>query len=453
MTGRAWLLLLLLVAAIAAAALAAPRLEGTPPGIDVPDVHVLGRAPLALQIELSDEGTGLRSAVVRLVHAGGETTLVERAFPGGLLAGGAAGSRTASLELTLDPASLGLSDGDVQLVITARDWSWRDGLAGNGAERTMPLRVDTRPPKVRVETGLTWVRRGGAGVVVYEVDEDGESGVRVADTFFPGVPAAQGDEGRRVALYAVPVEAPPEPTLRVVARDAAGNETEVRWPARVVERGFPETTIRLSSQFLSNVAQPLAQANGVGSADPVEAFRHVNEDLRARSEARIREILREPSQDRLFDGPFEQLANSKVTSGFAEHRSYRIDDRTVSEARHYGFDLAATAATPVTAAAAGVVRHAGDLGIYGNTVLLDHGLGLATLYAHLSQVDVEPGQRVAKGETLGLSGATGLAGGDHLHFAVLIGGTYVDPLEWWDARWVKEHVEAVLARSSPYASR
>jgi murein DD-endopeptidase MepM/ murein hydrolase activator NlpD len=102
----------------------------------------------------------------------------------------------------------------------------------------------------------------------------------------------------------------------------------------------------------------------------------------------------------------------------------------------------------VNAANHGRVVYADDLGIYGSCVLVDHGLGLATLYGHLSQIDVSVGDEVRKGDTLGLSGATGLAGGDHLHFAVQVGGTYVDPLEWWDRSWVRKHVEVRLETAS-----
>jgi murein DD-endopeptidase MepM/ murein hydrolase activator NlpD len=133
-----------------------------------------------------------------------------------------------------------------------------------------------------------------------------------------------------------------------------------------------------------------------------------------------------------------------VTSVFAERRSYFVDGNQVSEATHYGYDLAATANTPVTAGNTGRVSFAGLLGIYGNCVLVDHGMGITSLYAHLSRIDVKEGEMVSTGQTLGLSGQTGLAGGDHLHFAILVGDSYVDPVEWWDAKWVESHVESQL---------
>ena len=89
------------------------------------------------------------------------------------------------------------------------------------------------------------------------------------------------------------------------------------------------------------------------------------------------------------------------------------------------------------------------LGIYGNCVIVDHGLGVTSLYAHLSRIDVREGDLLEKDQRLGLSGATGLAGGDHLHFAVMVGSTYVDPKEWWDPKWVREHIEARLATQAP----
>jgi murein DD-endopeptidase MepM/ murein hydrolase activator NlpD len=135
------------------------------------------------------------------------------------------------------------------------------------------------------------------------------------------------------------------------------------------------------------------------------------------------------------------MPSSKVMSRFAEQRHYFSDGREISQATHYGFDLASRAGAPIPAANAGRVVFAGDLGIYGNCVLVDHGLGIVSLYGHLSRLDVQEGDPVERGQSLGDSGATGLAGGDHLHFAILVGETYVDPLGWWDPRWVKSHVE------------
>ena len=130
---------------------------------------------------------------------------------------------------------------------------------------------------------------------------------------------------------------------------------------------------------------------------------------------------------------------------FGDRRTYFYGGKAVGDSIHTGVDLASLAHAPIEAANTGVVRFAGELGIYGNAVIIDHGLGLATLYAHLSAIQVRPEQTVKRGEIIGSSGATGLAGGDHLHFGVAINGQFVDPREWWDPHWIEDNVTKKMA--------
>jgi murein DD-endopeptidase MepM/ murein hydrolase activator NlpD len=84
--------------------------------------------------------------------------------------------------------------------------------------------------------------------------------------------------------------------------------------------------------------------------------------------------------------------------------------------------------------------YAAPLGIYGNCVVIDHGYGLQSLYGHLSEIGVKEGDAVQRGQVIGKSGQTGLAGGDHIHFSMLLEGVQIDPKEWWDAHWIADHV-------------
>ena len=137
-------------------------------------------------------------------------------------------------------------------------------------------------------------------------------------------------------------------------------------------------------------------------------------------------------------------------SAFADQRTYIYEGREVDQQTHLGYDLASVAQSPVPAANRGTVAMARYFGIYGNTVVLDHGHGLMTLYSHLSSIDVEEGQEVERGATLGRTGATGLAGGDHLHFTTLVGGLPVNPTEWWDASWIRDRVARKLGPALPF---
>jgi murein DD-endopeptidase MepM/ murein hydrolase activator NlpD len=142
----------------------------------------------------------------------------------------------------------------------------------------------------------------------------------------------------------------------------------------------------------------------------------------------------------MFKDAFQQLGNSSVQAQFADARTYTYNGKEVDQQVHLGFDLAVTANVPVSASQRGVVVHADDLGIYGNCVIIDHGLGVQSLYGHLSSIGVKPGDKVEKGQEIGRSGQTGLAGGDHLHFTTLVGGEQVTPVDWWSAQWMQDRV-------------
>jgi murein DD-endopeptidase MepM/ murein hydrolase activator NlpD len=438
-SSSAWLAVLLVCALAGGGAVLWFRAEGGAPGLEAPESVVVGKPGATLALIVSDDGTGLRALTVSHVRADTETPLLEETWPGNLVSGGVRAEHEVSLPL--DAARLGGAGAGV-LRVSVRDWSWRSSFSGNETVAELPVTVDLEPPRVEVETGLSYVSQGGSGAVAYRISEpSARDGVQVGEHFYRGFPRPAGREGERFALYAIAPDADPGVTPTVVATDAAGNESGARWPVVVKARPMPEGNVTLPQRFLTEVVPRL----GGGGSDAA-AFHDVNTRLRAENEAKIRALLAEsPEPAPLFDGALAQLANSQVTSRFAERRTYFVEGVEVSHAVHYGYDLAATAATPITAAAAGRVVYAGELGIYGNCVLLDHGLGLASLYGHLSRIDVAAGDRVDAGARLGLSGATGLAGGDHLHFATLVGDTYVDPIEWWDPAWVETHVTASLS--------
>ena len=448
MTGRAWaIVLLLIVLGVAGGAIFA-RCEG-----GVPDVQLrqpaeelfVGESGIDVEVVGLDADSGIRSLEVRLRHADGETVLGREEPPGNPIVGNVSGYSDIGVEVRIDPAALGLAEGDAILVAEATDWSWANFFAGNAATLEVPVTIDLSAPRVSVRSGLTYVRRGGAGLVRYQLNETAElDGVAVGDAVFRGYPLPGGTDGERIALFAIPRDAEPDSRMRVFATDAAGNRREVGWPVRMLERSFPRVSIRLSKGFLEGVVPSLAGELGIDGDDAVGVFQEINRDERTRNEDRVRQIVAGSGRERFFSGPFLQMKGSAVTSGFAEHRSYFVDGVQISEAIHYGYDLASVSGAPIEAANAGVVLHAAPLGIYGNCVILDHGLGLTSLYGHLGELNVEPGDRVARGQSLGRSGATGLAGGDHLHFAILAGTTYVDPKEWWDAKWVREHVDPAL---------
>jgi murein DD-endopeptidase MepM/ murein hydrolase activator NlpD len=439
-------LVVLLLALVAGGVFVFIRGEGVPPTLTAPAEIDLGRKVRALEIRAEDAGSGVRRVSARLRSAEGERELGALDVPGSLLRGGARPRGPASLALELDAKALGLKEGHAFLVVEAGDWSLRGMLKGNVATLEIPLNVDLHAPRVSVSNGITYLERAGAGAAYYSVGEDAVSdGVEVGDRVYRGFPRKGRPAGERMALFAIARDQAPTVPIRVFAEDRAGNRTEVGWATEVKDTVFPEEPIELDSipKILNERVPDLASVFGYDASDRVAAFQRINTEGRAQNEARIREIAQQSQGEPLYSGAFVQMRNSKVTSRFAEHRTYSLKGEKISEAIHYGYDLAVTANAPIEAGNRGRVIFADELGIYGNCVIIDHGLGLTSLYGHLSQIDVQPGQLVEKGARLGRSGHTGLAGGDHLHFAILVGGTYVDPVEWWDAKWVREKIEEI----------
>jgi len=445
---RALIAALVLAVLAAGAAVVVVRCEGQAPVIHPPNAITVGKEARPLVLEIEDEGSGLRQVRAVLVTEKGEAPLFARDYPGSVLTGGATRPSHEQVELSIDAKALGLHDGPAKLRVVARDWSWARLLQGNETTAEFPVTIDLKPPRIAIENGQTYLERGGTGLAVYTLSKPStRDGVDVAGHFYPGRPFSK-DGLRRLAFFAIPHDIPPDPTIRVVAEDAAGNHAALGWATHLKERSFPDVTLNLSPQFLATKVPELAEAKGIDRADPIAAFQKINSEGRAADEARVREIVKASGDERLWSGAFEQLKNSKVTSHFAEKRSYFVDGRKISQATHFGYDLAVTVASPVTASNSGRVLFADDLGIYGNCVILDHGQGVTSLYGHLSRIDVAVGDLVRAGQPLGLSGSTGLAGGDHLHFAILVDDTYVDPVEWWDPKWIREKIDALLTSTT-----
>ncbi len=443
MSARTFLLLLVVIAIGAGGYFALSRYEGAAPEIDTnTSLPPIGKNGILLSVSLLDLQSGLRGVSVILSQGGADVLLHDEDFPVTFLQGSI--KKEHALEIQINPADLALKSGEATLSILADDASLRRAFAGNRQELKIPVLFDFDPPRVRALSGLTYVSQGGSSAVRYQIEEAVErDGVQVGEHFYAGGPLPGGTSKDRVAIFAVPITEDSKVEIRVAAMDTAGNTGVASWPVKVRAKPPIPATINLPDSFLNTKVPELASQVGVSESDAVATFQKINSEIRAQNEASIRSKLIF-SNAPLWEGPFRQWPGSQVMSTFGEHRRYLVNSEQVSEALHLGYDLAATSASPVPASNKGKVVFADAMGIYGNCVLIDHGLGVTSLYGHLSRIDVRPGDVLEQGGTVGLSGATGLAGGDHLHFGLLIGDTYVNPLEWWDRRWLKNNILSQL---------
>jgi len=436
---RSKLPVLIFILAILIAALAGggyyfwPRFESAPPQIVIsPDAETIGLAPV--EILITDKGAGLKSVTATLSQGGVDHTLASEQFA----------QPVAEKKIAIALAKVpGLKDGPAAIRVTARDASlWR----GNETVLEKKFTIDTTPPTLELIADDRYVNFGGVGAIVYKASPDtATSGVKVGAHFFPGFAGqVKGKPDHFFALFAHPYDVAPDTKAMLVATDKAGNTREMPLAYELKNVKYRKSTIALSDGFLQNKVAPLLKDAAARQGAPKDVFVAVNKGLRKENDDRINEVTKKATPTMQWKGAFAQLSNSKVEANFADQRTYTYGGEAIDTAYHLGYDLSVTKHYPIEAANAGTVVFAGDLGIYGNTVILDHGLGLFTLHGHLSSIDVKVGDAVTQRQVLGKSGETGLAAGDHLHFGVYLDGVAVLPVEWWDSKWIDDNITPKL---------
>jgi murein DD-endopeptidase MepM/ murein hydrolase activator NlpD len=346
-----------------------------------------------------------------------------------------------------------LTEGAARLVVDVTTTSWLR-LHSFSARATRDIQVRLEPPRIAVLSTHHYLNHGGTEMVVYRATpSDVLSGVRVGEIEYPGFPAAGAgvpgaDASTKVAFFALLNDQPMNTPIVAFARDEGGTEAKASFIEKEFEKPFKKSRIEIDDKFLGRVVPEILEHSPElkveASDDLLPKFLKINGELRKMNADDIISITENTSPTRLWSGPFVQLGNSQVEAAFADDRTYVYKGKDVDRQTHLGFDLAVTANVPVVAANAGKVLNAKWLGIYGNCVIIDHGMGVASLYGHLSSFEVKPGDTVTRGQLIGRSGMTGLAGGDHLHFTMLVAGHPVNPVEWWDAHWVQDRVDRKL---------
>jgi hypothetical protein len=372
------------------------RLEGEPPSVqwEVPSPLHLGKSA-ELPLTVADSRSGVRRLHVVLSKDGKDSVLADVTFP----AAGALGLQKVHADaarIKIDPVAMGLSDGKAMLRIRLWDHSWRNWWHGNVTELQTEVIIDTRPPMIENLSPQNFVNQGGAGLAVYRLSEPcPTSGVRVGDHFFPGWSGYYADKAIHIAFFGMSHLQTPAVEIALEAKDAAGNSSRVRWPYHFRKKAFKKDALQVNDSF-------------------------------------INQILPE------FQALLPARANASLKDQFL------FINREIDQQDHLGVDLASLARSPVPAANSGVVVYTGFVGIYGQTVIVDHGFGLFSMYSHLSQIAVKSGERIPKEAILGYTGSTGLAAGDHLHFSVLVHHMFVDPIEWWDPHWIRDNITLKL---------
>ncbi len=396
-------------------------------------------------VKINDMKRGLKRLHVSLSQEGRDVTVLNKSF---LFKGffNKGGTHEYVTDFSVDLSKLNLSQGRVDLNVTVWDYSRRSGGDGNMSMVRHKMVVDTIPPAIRAVSRSHYINFGGTGLVVYQTSSDAvKSGIFVNDKFFKGYPADdESQDGYHVCYFAILPNTKPNPEIYLWAEDRAENNSRSGFYYHIRRKRFRTEKMNISDRFLKRVLPYFYFYSFAPDDSDVVKFLKINQRLRSENAQTFYDLRKNSGPTQLWNGKWVRLTNAASMAGFGDKRQYFYKGKMIDKQVHMGGDLASLGNAKVPAANNGRVIYAERLGIYGNTVVLDHGQGLASTYSHLNKIDVVVGQEVKKGSTVGLTGQTGLAGGDHLHFGVLVNGVFVNPIEWWDAHWIQDNITKKL---------
>ena len=430
--------------------------EGAPPTIRaVKSPSGLGLDSADLSISIKDELAGLDQVIVRAEQQNSDTReLLRKDYK----------KKTAedNITLPLNAKELGLREGTLRIIVLAFDSS----LWSNRASISIELKVDYQKPKIEVLTSQHNAVRGGVELVFYSVSggSDFFSGVMAGPYIFPGFPAAKLDpEFSKTpevyfSFFSVPLDSAAEERLEILARNAVGNSSIASFFYRVKELNTPTVSLEVNREFLQNSVDPLyhsylklravhrgqKNAEYTPASDKTELSKRlavINREFRPLLAEDLRVLFGRPKLEKLWAGPFLRPAGKALPYPFGALKTYSFAGENVGSMRQDGLDFATAEGTSVRAANSGSVIFSGELGVYGKTIIIDHGFGLTTLYQHLSSLSTQEGAHLESGQAIGLSGSTGYALKPEIGYEVRLHGLPVRPEEWWDRVWIRDHLE------------
>ena len=385
-----------------------------------------------VEITFNDQKSGLSNIVVEIVQDNKGRFLVNEKIP-------TKGTKQKILVVTFDTASLNLHNGSAILNINATDHS----VFRNKSVQSSTVTIDTIPPQITLLSTANHISQGGTCFIAYQISKPVEStGVYVNDNFTSASTLMMNNKPVSVIYFPFPFNASRTKTkITMLARDIAGNETRITLPCQIKEKKFRSDKMNISETFLQQkMPEFQAMVPSLAGKTQLEVFKFVNTEMRNDNFQTIRSICQKSASKKLWDGAFLRMRSAAPMALFGDKRTYVVAGKNFASSVHTGVDLASVAHAPIEAANSGIVVFAAPLGIYGNTIILDHGLGVFSLYAHLSSLTAALGKSVKKEELIGYSGTSGLAGGDHLHFGIIVGGQFVNPQEWWDSHWIEDNI-------------
>jgi murein DD-endopeptidase MepM/ murein hydrolase activator NlpD len=410
--------------------------EQNPPNIVIDDtIEWNGKEPVV--IGFSDD-SGIKSYQIKALDGTKVLTTIDEKLD----------NPTKNLSVEVDLRRWQNISNNLSLDISVTDTSKGNMLSGNTITRSVNIVLDKKRPLLSVIGHSYGITKGGSALVIFKAQDENLDEIKLEANGREFTPQKFLDENHYISLVAWPAQDSGFKAT-ISASDRAGNQAITPINFFLKDKQYRTSNITLKDSFIEGkITTLLAETGGDTSLPPLQRFKAVNEDLRRENYKNIDDITKKIDPNYVVKSfsfnPIHPLKNGAAVSSFGTHRSYIYDGQKVSESYHMGLDLASTKHADLYNDNNSYVSFAGFNGIYGNTIVLYHGLGLSTLYSHCSQMFVNEGENIPKNTLIGKTGMTGLALGDHLHFGVIVQGVEVRPEEWMDSKWLHDNVFSII---------
>ena len=342
----------------------------------------------------------------------------------------------------------------IQLKIEVIDNSKWNFLNGNKAIMQKVLKIDTKKPLISVIANSRYIKRGGSAIAIVKIQDENlvDKYIQFNQNRFELTPFIKPNYYIALLAWDINIKFEDFDMIKLVAYDKAGNKSVEKIPFYIQKLKIKHDNIHITDKFINNVSiNVLTKMDKKIPNDPIKIFLAQNKDLRAQNIQTIRKVgiknIPKDFVDDFYIYRFKRLRGSRTAAGFAEYRNYYYKSQKIDEEWHLGLDFASVRQAPIKVSNNGKVIFKDYLGIYGNTIIIDHGLGLCSLYAHTTDQFVNVGDQVKKGQKIATTGITGAVLGDHLHFGILVQGIEVNPIEWMDKNWIKTRILDIIKQA------
>jgi len=421
-----------------------PRFEQIKPKIEMADT-IYWNPSRALEIDISDNG-GLRNIEAFLEDGDNEVELADIKLL----------NDEKKYKLKIDFPKMGIlaRENLLKLTIIVRDSSLWGFFRGNKVVQKSIIYIDKIKPDLLLINNSYSIGKGGTALVIFRAKDKNLKNTYITTNYGKKFYTNEFyKKGYYISLVAWPIFEKSF-TAWIVAEDYAGNKTKQRVAFYLKYRNYRVSHIKASDRFINGKITQLAEDRPEKTKDltPVQKMKFINEDYRIENEDLIRKYATKVDDGKISEfnlNRFYPLKNGQRVGSYGDHRYYyyKTKENVISESYHMGLDLASVRQADIKTSNKAICVYAKYNGIYGNNVILYHGLGLYTLYGHCSSFLVGRGDIAKKGEAIARTGATGLALGDHLHFGISVQGIFVRPAEWMDSKWMKTNITKVINKA------